>query len=28
VTTSDVSLELQRFRQAHTRMQADGGNYL
>jgi ATP-dependent 26S proteasome regulatory subunit len=28
VTTLDVAQELKRFRQAHTRMQADGGNYL
>ena len=28
VSTLDLSKELSRFRQAHTRMQADGGNYL
>lgn len=28
VSTSDLSKELSRFRQAHTRMHADGGNYL
>jgi hypothetical protein len=28
VSTTDLTKELTRFRQAHTRMHTDGGNYL